>query len=52
MCAKKEPHEVYQAIADLDLDLPGIRDVVLTGQSRNGGAWVGALAYYGLLENA
>lgn len=51
MCAKKEPQEVYQSIADLDIEVPAIREVALTGQSRNGGAWVGALAFYGLLEN-
>jgi hypothetical protein len=54
MCAKKEPREVYQPVADLDADYPRmIRGVTLglDGRGRTSGAWVGAVVFYGLLEN-
>lgn len=66
MCAKKEPRDVLQPVADLDAEFPVmIRGLVLDldrnyrpsrlnpGERapRTSAAWVGALAYYGLLEN-
>lgn len=62
MCAKKERREVYQPVADLDAELVAIRDITLglnpaterrldLGGYRSGGGWVGAIAYYGFLEN-
>ena len=53
MCARREPDQVYQPIADLDAEMPvAIRNLVYGhGDYRYSGAWVGASAYYGLLEN-
>lgn len=54
MCAKRERHEVYQPVADLDLQLPvEIRTLTLALDKGGNtiGAWCGAAAYYGLLEN-
>lgn len=64
MCIKKEPEAVYQPIADLDAEVPRmIRSVTLgldrgaisrlglNERGRTSGAWVGAVAYYSMLEN-
>ena len=53
MCARREPDQVYQPIADLDLEMPeAIRNLVYGESDRAlNGAWVGAHAYYALLEN-
>ena len=53
MCARREPDQVYQPIADLDAEMPeAIRDLVYgeVYDRNNNGAWVGAHAFYGLLE--
>lgn len=53
MCARRDPDVVYQPVADLDLEMPAaIRGLVYgDGDWRNHGAWVGAHAFYALLEN-
>lgn len=56
MCAKKEPREVLQPLADLDAELREdggvpLRDLVFGGERPNASAWVGGLAYFGLLES-
>lgn len=53
MCARREPDQVYQPIADLDLEMPvAIRNLAYGDNDwRWSGAWVGAHAFYALLEN-
>ena len=48
MCAKKEPHEVYQALVDIDQEFSTYEE---TRGLLPTLAWAGVTVYYGLLEN-
>lgn len=49
MCARKDHHDYYQPLADLDLDLRQYQTSVAAVD--DSGTWVGARTYLAMLEN-